>query len=372
MSPPFDEAMLEFIDAVHGSLDLAKLGTYYMESIPRLVRANAYGFYLFSPDAQDLVRVAVQGGVERYVKRYEQYAFRYDPLLRYLVDEQRPVCETQLFTEQEWQQQPLRKALTMRRLVRMLEVPIITDGRPVGTLFFTRRPDEAPFIEPDMRVMRTISLHVTAAVKNALDYQKIHDQQSATEGVLQVIGAALILTDSMGDIRFANRQAEEFLVFCGDKGAQRDRLRRALRDNVNQLFNAGISTAVSVVQAAPSQSGVAAGAILLRSVRVPGSDGTVATFVCSHSSGGLQMEHLASFLPQRVLEVLELVAEGHANKGIAQRLFISENTVKYHLKRLFQTFGATSRSDLLAKALAYRPGDTTPLLPSDTQERIII
>ncbi len=38
VSPPSGEPMLEFIDAVHGSLDLAKLGAYYMETIPRLVR----------------------------------------------------------------------------------------------------------------------------------------------------------------------------------------------------------------------------------------------------------------------------------------------------------------------------------------------
>ncbi len=255
------------------------------------------------------MRVAVQGGVERYVRRYEQYAFRYDPLLQYLADEHHPVCETQLFTEQEWQQQPLRKALTMRRLVRMMEAPIVTESSPVGTLFFTRRPDQPPFIEADMRIARTVSRHVTAAVKNALDYQRTREQQCAAEGVLQVIGSALILTDSMGDIRFANKQAEEFLAFCGDMGAQRDRLRRALRDNVNQLFNAGISTAVSVVPAAPSRLGSAAGSILLRSVRVPGSDGTVATFICSQSSGGLQMEHLTGLLPQRALEVLELVAK---------------------------------------------------------------
>lgn len=370
--PPSGRELLEFVDAIHESLELEKIGANYMQTITSLVSANAYGFYLFNPESDDLVRVAVQGGVERYVRRYEQFGYKYDPLFQHLADEHHPVCETQLFTEQEWQQQPLRKALTMRRLVRMMEAPIVTESSPVGTLFFTRRPDQPPFIEADMRITRTISRHVTAAVKNALNHQRTREQQSAAEGVLQVIGSALILTDSMGDIRFANKQAEEFLAFCGDMGAQRDRLRRALRDNVNQLFNAGISTAVSVVPAAPSRLGSAAGSILLRSVRVPGSDGTVATFICSQSSGGLQMEHLTGLLPQRALEVLELVAEGHANKEIARRLFVSENTVKYHLKRLFQTFGAVSRSDLLAKALAYRPGETAPLLPSDTQERIII
>lgn len=246
MSPPSGEAMLEFTDTVHGTLDLAKLVTLYMETIPRLMR--------------------------------------------------------------------------------MLEAPIVTRGHPVGALLFTRRPDEPPFIETDMRVIRTVSLHVTVAVRNALDYQRSRDQQSAVEGALQVVGSALILTDGTGDIRFANRQAEEFLVFCGDMGAQRDRLRRALRDNVTQLYNAGISTAVSVIPAAAAQTGCAAGSILLRSVRVPGSDGTVATFICSQSSGGLQMEHLTSLLPQRALEVLHLVAEGHANKEIARRVFVSENT----------------------------------------------
>ncbi len=32
------KTMLEFIDTVHGTLDLAKFVTLYMETIPRLVR----------------------------------------------------------------------------------------------------------------------------------------------------------------------------------------------------------------------------------------------------------------------------------------------------------------------------------------------
>ena len=87
--------MWEFIDAVHQSLELDQVGTNYMATITTLVRANAYGFYLFHSLGQDLVRVAVHGGVDRYVRRYEQYGYHYDPLLRYLVHEQQPVYETQ-------------------------------------------------------------------------------------------------------------------------------------------------------------------------------------------------------------------------------------------------------------------------------------
>ncbi len=66
-----------------------------------------------------------------------------------------------------------------------------------------------------------VSARYRVAVQNALDYQKARDRQHAAENVLRVIGSALILTDSMGDIRFANKQAEE--SWCLWRyGAQRD------------------------------------------------------------------------------------------------------------------------------------------------------
>ncbi len=87
----------------------------------------------------------------------------------------------------------------------------------------------------------------------------------------------------------------------------------ALRDNVNQLFNAGHLHCGQRRPGGTVSAVSAAGSILLRSVRVPGSDGTVATFMAQPSSGGLQMEHLTGLLPS-VRWRWELVAEGHANK----------------------------------------------------------
>jgi DNA-binding NarL/FixJ family response regulator len=49
-------------------------------------------------------------------------------------------------------------------------------------------------------------------------------------------------------------------------------------------------------------------------------------------------------LSGREREVLELVSEGMANKRIAQRLHISEKTVKAHLTRVFLTLGVSDRT----------------------------
>jgi DNA-binding NarL/FixJ family response regulator len=46
----------------------------------------------------------------------------------------------------------------------------------------------------------------------------------------------------------------------------------------------------------------------------------------------------------RELEILELIAQGLSNREIAEKLFVSENTVKTHSSRLFDKLGARRRT----------------------------
>jgi DNA-binding NarL/FixJ family response regulator len=59
-------------------------------------------------------------------------------------------------------------------------------------------------------------------------------------------------------------------------------------------------------------------------------------------------------LTAREVEVLQLIAEGLANKEIAARLFVSEATVKSHINRLFAKTGITHRAQ--AVQYAYEHG----------------
>jgi len=64
------------------------------------------------------------------------------------------------------------------------------------------------------------------------------------------------------------------------------------------------------------------------------------------------VEHLADEqLTSREVEVLRHVAGGNRNRDIAERLFISEETVKVHLKRIMVKLGAGDRSEAIAIAL---------------------
>jgi DNA-binding NarL/FixJ family response regulator len=59
-------------------------------------------------------------------------------------------------------------------------------------------------------------------------------------------------------------------------------------------------------------------------------------------------------LTARELEVLELIAEGLENREIGVRLFVSEETVKTHLRSILAKLNARSRAH--ATALGFRYG----------------
>lgn len=61
-------------------------------------------------------------------------------------------------------------------------------------------------------------------------------------------------------------------------------------------------------------------------------------------------EPLAENLTPRELEVLQLLAEGLANKGIAQQLGISDHTVKFHVNAIMTKLNAQSRTDAVVRA----------------------
>jgi NarL family two-component system response regulator YdfI len=63
------------------------------------------------------------------------------------------------------------------------------------------------------------------------------------------------------------------------------------------------------------------------------------------SASGLTGKEMIEPLTQRETEVLELLAQGLANKQIAARLNISEHTVKFHVSSIYTKLGVASRTE---------------------------
>ncbi|MGH3282834.1 MAG: response regulator, partial [Trebonia sp.] len=60
----------------------------------------------------------------------------------------------------------------------------------------------------------------------------------------------------------------------------------------------------------------------------------------------------AQVLSDRELEVVRLVAHGATNPRVARELFVSESTVKYHLRTAMRKLGASDRTELVYRASA--------------------
>ena len=74
--------------------------------------------------------------------------------------------------------------------------------------------------------------------------------------------------------------------------------------------------------------------VVVREILVPAPD----KFVRDQS----KLESLG--ITPRELEVLQLIAEGLSNKEIAERVYVSENTVKTHSSSVFSKLGARRRT----------------------------
>ena len=67
-------------------------------------------------------------------------------------------------------------------------------------------------------------------------------------------------------------------------------------------------------------------------------------------------EKLASYvgsrsLSEREIEVLTLISKGKSNKEAAQLLFITEDTIKMHMKNILQKLHASDRTQAVVIAL---------------------
>lgn len=62
--------------------------------------------------------------------------------------------------------------------------------------------------------------------------------------------------------------------------------------------------------------------------------------------------NLNNLLSPRQLEILALVAEGLSNAEIASRLYLTESTVKWHVRKILRALGVTNRAQAVARYLS--------------------
>ncbi len=154
----------------------------------------------------------------------------------------------------------------------------------------------------------------------------------------------LLLTEAMmrdGRVRPALRQMVDLIDWASAAGY------------VRLFADEGFAIAKLLLDARPSDTNDDARSTrqsafvdhVLRAMRWSGPDSSV-----DRPSGAGVPSPPAETLSERELQVLRMLDQGCSNKGIGERLFISENTVKVHLRNLNVKLGVGSRAQAVSAA----------------------
>jgi DNA-binding NarL/FixJ family response regulator len=102
----------------------------------------------------------------------------------------------------------------------------------------------------------------------------------------------------------------------------------------------------------------------VRAVPEPGTRPALAAVPSTPAAKPVLREPEPSPLTNRELEILKAVAEGHTNARIGRSLWVTEQTVKFHLSNIYRKLGVANRTEASRYALVNGLFGPSPLAPT--------
>lgn len=174
------------------------------------------------------------------------------------------------------------------------------------------------------------------------------------EQALENVGVPSYVLDETGIVRWINAAAEQLL---GDVRGRHFTSVVAAEDSrrARELFSQkvlGTSPATEATGVLVSTAGTRV-AVELSAVPLMNGERVVGVFglIEERPEDGLAAPPLPHLTPRQV-EVLRLLEQGRSTKQIAAELHLSPETVRNHVRRLFQALGVNSRLEAVAAARA--------------------
>ena len=169
------------------------------------------------------------------------------------------------------------------------------------------------------------------------------------ESIIQITGIPVIITDMSHKLLYKNQHAHIILErerLSGNRGHILD----AIKENAETLRAGNLSRVTSQVTTYYLDD---AYRFTLQTV-IADSDPTTLITTISTEGEEQDFNYLKDFLTSQEINIMKQVAAGYNNTEIAENLHISINTVKYHMKQIFQKMDVSTRAELLTKAYASR------------------
>ncbi len=331
-----------FAGALQSALTKEDVAEAYLGAVGRVIEAEGFGLYEIDPERGDVVdvRATVCGEL---LESYEEFGRSDDPVLRFVTEQQRPIDSSRAASPAAWNACGARQALGAGGFGHSLEAPVMVSGVMLGTINFARRPDDPTFSATDLVSARLVSEQLGLATERALRFEVTGHRASALEHALDRLPQAVVVTDLDANVIFQNRTARNDLDLRNPPTSAPDSIAICIEQAMAEFRGEGKRVYTRSIREAPTGRQA-----IVKSYRLSERDRTAVTvvFPCPEENAAKRLPAW-DVLTKREQEIAQLVSEGLTTKQIAAKAFISENTVKQHLKRVFAKTDVNNRAELV-------------------------
>lgn len=343
-TPGVQEARHRFASALQSALTLDEVEQVFLGTVHDVIPAGGFGLYRLNAESGSVLSVRADVRSD-FLENYEVYGRPDDPVLDFVIDQRRAIDSSRVIAPKGWTGSGAHSALAAGGFYHSLEAPIVVSGALYGTMNFARVGGDPSFSDSDLISARLVGEQLGLATERAVRFEATGRRTTLLEHVLDRVPQALVVTDLDATVLFRNRVARDQsqIAPAGTSLADRPGPIHQTISNAMEVFRSrGKRVHTSSVRQHPSGRQV-----IVKSYRLAGDQDAAVTLIFNGPDQETAKLPAWDVLSPREQDIAELVSHGLTTKQIAERAFVSENTVKQHLKRVFAKTDVRNRAELV-------------------------
>ncbi len=365
--------VLDVISTSNESLDSRLVRQKSLDALFRTIPSEGAIFFL--PDGSgQYTHITLKNLDKDYCDYYKRYFYMFDPLnltknikTTDTADSQEKVFSYDSFLNTEYYNDFLKPQKIHHKLI----VNLIAEKELYGRIVLTRPRRSNSFTSKEVITVKTIAPYLAHALAHNNLRRKIKLKGTVLDYIEKESSIGMLLLDENLQIVYSNEKAEEVV---GNLTLSRPALKHnahlpsqllkdcwEIKSRMNDCQSDGAAVVKqSTIQGRDEGNFSVTTRILDQRLDWEGSRLLMISIEEEQSAeeksaakidpGRLQE---AYHLSRREIEVVELVFLGLKNAEIAQKLFVSEVTVKKHLQNIYEKAGVNNRTSLINRILAY-------------------
>ncbi len=215
-------------------------------------------------------------------------------------------------------------------------VVYLTDNRYIyGGIGFTRHKGDKPFTQKERHTLQTLSTHLQHLVKTSMIIEEIEAEniflkRKANEN------PGIILVNGNQNISFYNEAAQKIIAtICPNT-------------SVEEFFHTSINNYLSEEESTININ-MNEWKVKVIPHKMKQNPTSKKYSIYLYPEENKKSNDLKALLSKRELEIFDFVLKGYTNEQISNELWISINTVKKHLRNMYEKLDVSNRTSLIYK-----------------------